>query len=211
MFHKFQFSIKSSFIVILCWWMLQQREQILYTQKFSLKDNLPRLRGSVHHDKFMRLFIYYNKYVSSTNNYFNKLPYSLSVSIVLLSSPPFSFSLPFICPPQSARMHKVLLRYVQSDGIFQAKSLLHSKWNAKVTSKFPTPGTIKQGKGSECSRLFYGAWICLLTNPGQWVWLGEPQRRSWELCQWCVAKPDVEAVSNLLNGHMDWGSAGTWK
>lgn len=80
----------------------------------------------------------------------------------------------------------MLLRYVQSDGIFRAKSLLHSKWNAKVTSKFPTPGTIKAGKGSESSRLFYGAWSCLPTNPGQWAWLGKPHGHSWELCRWCV-------------------------
>lgn len=39
--------------------------------------------------------------------------------------------------------------YVERDGIFLAKRLLRSKWNAKVTSKYPAPGTIKLGRGRE--------------------------------------------------------------
>lgn len=39
--------------------------------------------------------------------------------------------------------------YVVSEGIFLAKKLLHSKWNAKVTSKYPAPGTIKLGNSRE--------------------------------------------------------------
>lgn len=68
---------------------------------------------------------------------------------------------------------------------------------------FQPMGPLSRAKGCESSRLFYGAWICLLTNPGQWVWLGKPQRHSWELCQMCVANPDVEAVSNMFDRHTD--------
>lgn len=64
---------------------------------------------------------------------------------------------------------------------------------------FQPLGPLNRAKGAG-SRLFYGAWSCLLTNPGQKVWLGSHSgAHGSAVCDDYSANTDVKAV--LLCGH----------
>lgn len=59
---------------------------------------------------------------------------------------------------------------------------------------FQPLGPLSWAKGAS-SRLVYGAWSCLLTNPGQRIWLGKATvALMGALPVMCVAYTDVDAV-----------------